>query len=228
MVTEAVILCGGLGTRLRSLVSDRPKPMAQIGDKFFLDLLIENLQSQGIKRIILCTGYLSEYIETRASRWSQSTEIIISKEEQKLDTGGAIKNALKHLESDVFIALNGDSYCQFDLSKLVSHHFSKQALITITTSYQTDVTSFGSIEINENGMITDFLEKGHNGSGFVNSGIYVIDKKVFGNILETKFSLERDLFPALINDRMTAFVNNFSFIDIGTPESYKTAKTIFK
>lgn len=224
LITEALVLCGGRGTRLKSVVADRPKPMAQIGDKPFLDFIIHQLVQAGIKHILLCTGFMSEYIASRVDRWGQLASITVSVESEPLGTGGAIKYATSKLTTPTFLVLNGDSLCNCNLTHLINEHKKSKAKVTLALSHKVSASRFGTVECNQIGQVLAFREKQENASGLVNAGIYVFDKDVLTNFHLQAFSLENDMFPALCGKGLYGVNTGVDFIDIGTPDDYLYAQ----
>jgi len=220
---KALILCGGLGTRLKSVINDRPKSMASIAGKPFLEYLILQLKRQGFADIVLCTGYLGEQVKAYfgdGSGWG--VHISYSHEPEPLGTGGAVKLAEALAREENFLVTNGDSFLDSDLNGLVNYHFEKRALATMALVEVEDPTRYGTVEINEKGEIENFVEKGKSsGSKFVNGGIYVFNRKVFDYIPESKVSLEKEVFPKLIGKGFYGSPVKGFFIDIGVPEDYK-------
>lgn len=224
-VPEALILCGGLGTRLRSVVSDRPKPMAEVKGRPFIELLIEQLCSQGVKRIILCAGYLGEYVSTYFSNHHFDAEIDVVIEPLPLGTAGAVKHALPYLNDDVFLVINGDSFCHYQLQELVARHLEAQASATIYATRVEDATRFGTLELSDNQMVNTFKEKGSAASGWVNAGAYVLNRALFDTLDSmVPASLELDVFPNIAGRTLAAYLGDESFIDIGTPDDYHRFK----
>jgi len=227
---DCVILCGGLGTRLQSVVSDVPKVMAQVNGRPFLDLIIEYLKSQGIRRIILCTGYKADFIEDYYRKNNFGLTIDFSRENEPLGTGGALKNAREIIKSDPFLVLNGDSFLAADLKAFFDFHKEKGSLASMLIAQVNKAEEFGSLELDENCEITKFFEKSDGSvNALVNAGIYCFDQTIFSNMPEsTKFSLEKDLFPELTGKKFYGYRIEKRFFDIGTPERYQSAKQDLK
>ena len=222
---QTLILAGGLGTRLRGIIKDNPKVMVNIKGIPFLEYLILQLKKYGLIDIILCTGYLSEKIKKyfkNVDNWG--VNITYSKESKPLGTGGAIKFAEYLIREDNFIVMNGDSFFDIDLDKLISFHFNKKALAIMALAEAKEIKRFGSVKIDKNGMIKSFIEKEKKAnSNLINGGIYVLNKEIFKYISKDKsISLEKEIFPKLVgstNFYGISFKNYF--IDIGVPEDYK-------
>jgi NDP-sugar pyrophosphorylase family protein len=223
---DCVILCGGFGKRLRGVVSDVPKVMAEVDGRPFLDLLIEYLKSQCIERVVLCTGYKAELIEGYYRTRDLGVTIDFSTEHKPLGTGGALKNAREIISSESFFVCNGDSLLSADLKAFFDFHKDKKSLASIVVSQVDNGKDFGSIGLDAGGRIIAFEEKSKDASGqLVNAGIYCFNQGVFSRMPDKDvFSLETDLFPSLLNDRLYGYKIDKEFMDIGTPERYKSAK----
>ena len=230
-ISEAIILVGGKGTRLKSILKDRPKPMAIVAGKPFVEWIVLLLQRQGIQRIVMCTGHLSEVVEAYfADKHNFGVEIAFSKDPFPLGTGGAIRHSLKKTVSEHLLVLNGDSYRDFDCSKLFTMHREKNAKASLCLTRVEDCRRFGSVRIDENNMIVEFVEKNQKSArGLVNSGIYLFERKIIERFpKDKKCSLENELFPKLIGKGLYGFVFSGDFIDIGTPESFVNSEDFLK
>src|SRR3989338_4964593 len=233
--TAAVILCGGLGTRLRSEIGEKPKVMAQVGPMPFLELLVKQLMHQGINEIILCTGYKADVVEKHFKSKKFNATINFSQESEPLGTGGALKNAQGRIKKSPFFVLNGDSYCSVNLSRLLTYHQQKKALATIVVSEVKDRGDFGTIALDSDKHILAFKEKinfqnkkAKKEDLYVNAGIYCFLDDIFGLMEATRFSLEHDFFPRLIKQTFYGFVTDEPFYDIGTPQRYKKVIEVLK
>jgi D-glycero-alpha-D-manno-heptose 1-phosphate guanylyltransferase len=220
---KVLVLAGGMGTRLREIVKDRPKPMALIGGRPFLEYLILQLKGQGFGEIVLCIGYLGEQIRSYfgdGDKWG--VHISYSYEEQLLGTGGAIKLAEKMVQEENFLVMNGDSFLDVDMHKLINHHLMKQAIATVALVEVENANRYGAVEINEKGEIKKFVEKGDiSASKLINGGVYVLNRKIFDYIPLGTVSLEKEIFPKLIGKGFFGVPIKGFFIDIGVPETYK-------
>ena len=220
---DIVILCGGLGSRLKSLFPDSPKALSKINGMPFLDKLIETIKKQGFNNFILCVGHLKEKIIDHYSD-VKDFGLSYSIETQLLGTGGAIKNALPLIKNKFFIAMNGDSFCDVDLKKLIEFHQKNNADISVVISpVEIERVDVGNIVINKNNKIISFSEKSKKVlSQHINAGIYVINKSAIDSFNAESFSLEVDLFPKLIKMKnIYGFETNNLVYDIGTPKRYK-------
>lgn len=223
---EAVILVGGLGTRLRSVVSDRPKPMAEVNGKPFLSIILDSLVEGGVNHVILATGYKGEFISNYYGDSYRNIKLDYSHENKKLGTGGAVKQALGFLINKrmPFFVLNGDSFIELEFARMYSQHLFSNSQITIATKFVSSASRYGLLEINEK-KITGFKEKGSSASGYINSGIYIINPDLFKSEIELAFSLEKDFIEKRIEQLdISPFESKGFFIDIGIPEDYERAK----
>src|SRR3989338_8826834 len=228
---DVVILCGGLGTRFRSVFSDRPKALAQIHEKPLLDIILSFFIRHGYQRCILRTGYLSERIEKYYHKSPFAKNLFFSRETEPLGTGGAIKNAEAHITTENFFVMNGDSYCDIDLPTFHDFHDQKEkAFISMVLASHKDREDAGNVLINEdNDEVTSFSEKtSNNNKKYINAGIYIFHKKILEYIPEKQnVSLEYSIFPQFINKGFYGFISDSEVIDIGTPERYKQALKYF-
>lgn len=221
---DVVILCGGLGTRLKPVVHDRPKVLAKIGEKTFLDILINNLTTYGFRNIILCVGYLKDQIK-KFFNHDKDYNIKFSEEEFLLGTGGALKKAEQLIKSSPFMVMNGDSICKINFHDFYDFHVSKKASLSMALVRTQAARDFGSVILDESQRIMCFKEKvASRDECLINAGIYLMQKDLFSLMPDDKhFSLEYDFFPKLIEDRCFGFIINSELIDIGTPERYDKA-----
>ncbi len=221
--TDAVVLCGGQGKRLRSIVTDIPKIMADINGRPFFDILIGWLRSQGIRRIILCVGYKADIIRRYCESNDFDIFIEFSYEDEPLGTGGALKKAKDFILSNPFFCMNGDSISSFSLKELLEFHLGNYADASIVVSQNDNRSDFGSISLDEKNRITGFLEKSPQ-FGYLNAGFYCFNKEIFSFMPSShKFSLEYDFFPSILSRRVYGFKIGREFYDIGTPERYLKA-----
>ena len=240
---KAFILAGGLGTRLRPIIADRPKPMAQIGSQPFLAYQLDLLRRQDFTEIILCTGYMSQAIEEHFGDGGDfGVQIIYSVEEKPMGTGGAIKNAA-HLVSGTFLVLNGDTYIQADLWDLIHFHRDRDAadracpLATIGLSQVSDPSRSGLVQVDHVGRIVRFIEKGtvrgqapsEGDCNIVSAGAYVFEPGILDFIpSDRNVSLELEVFPHLVEMKapLYGYMLGGSFVDMGTPEGYRRMQEI--
>lgn len=225
----AAILAGGLGTRLRSVVADRPKVLAGVNGRPFITRLLDTLVDAGMKRAILCTGYLGEQIEAVLGATYKGMELAYSRESSPLGTAGALRHALPLVRDNLLLVMNGDSYLQTDLAAFIGLHRAKGAACSMTLTRAPDTTRYGRVETDGNQKVLRFVEKGKaRAPGEINAGIYIFDRRIIAGIArETEVSLEREVLPSLIGGRFYGFPRAGRFIDIGTPESYQEAEHFF-
>lgn len=223
---DVVILCGGMGTRLRAAVDDRPKPMARINERPFLDILIDSFCEFGFRRFVLCVGHMSEIIRDHYSRRTASRQFVISDEHKPLGTAGAVKNAAEFIRSEPFLVTNGDSICPVDLAAFYDFHSARQALMSMVVLDAQNSGDCGSVSLDASQRIIAFEEKGGERRGsHINAGIYLFQKDVLSFIPENvRFSLEYELFPKLVKQACYAFISDGQLIDIGIPKRYELAR----
>jgi D-glycero-alpha-D-manno-heptose 1-phosphate guanylyltransferase len=227
---DALILCGGLGTRLRAVVADRPKGLAEIRGRPFLDLLIDRLVRQGLGRFVLCTGYGGEQIAAHYARRGDA-EFVVSLEDRALGTAGAVRLAAAYLRSDPFLVLNGDSYCDVDYGALHDFHQSKRATLSIVVAPPGEREDAGLVGLAADGAIVAFSEKpGRGERASINAGIYLARRSLVEAMpARTPLSLERDVFPeAVRRGGCYGFLVAGPVVDIGTPERYLAAQDLLR
>ncbi len=222
---DVVILSGGLGKRLQSVVEDRPKPMAEIGGRPFLDILIDYLAGAGFRRCILCIGYMGDFIKRYYQNRKGLLQIIFSEEKAPLGTAGAIKNAERFTSTSPFLVVNGDSYCDVDLKRFLGFHLETKALASIVLTSIEDAGDYGNVTLGEQQRIINFAEKaGCQKGGFISAGIYLFQREILSLIpANQKYSLEEELFPAIVNKEFYGYIGEKALIDIGTPQRYRKA-----
>ena len=228
---SAVILVGGLGTRLQNVVADRPKPMAIINGRPFLEILVAQLARAGVRDVILCVGHRAEVIEEHFRDGSRNgISIRYAREKELLGTAGAVRNALDMVSSESFFVLNGDSYCSVDFSKLAAHHCGRDAAATIVAVETADCSRYGKLQLKADGVVEGFIEKADaSGSGWINAGIYLLQQAALQCLTPNKSaSLERDVFPGLAKQHaLHAMKTTGAFIDIGIPSELERAQSLF-
>ena len=227
---DVAILCGGLGKRLRSVIGESPKVLAAVNEQPFLDIILNHLAVQGLKRVILLTGYMAQDVEKHYQNKRRDLAIIFSREKEALDTGGAIKNAHKMIQSNPFFALNGDSFCPVDFKSFLDFHYSKKSLASIVVAKTKNENDYGAITLNTSCRVMNFREKAvQPGPRYVNAGVYCFASEVFSHMPEAaKFSLELDFFPKFVAQPFYGFVINEKFMDIGTPQRLNEAKRLLR
>lgn len=225
---QAILLCGGLGTRLRSVVSDRPKPLADINGRPFMEYVIRELMKHGIDDIIFAAGYKGKMIEDFFGDGSAfGFRAHYAYEESQLGTGGALRNALPYVTEPMTYALNADTFYRIDYGALLRLKEEKQLPMALVTREVTDISRYGEVRT-ENGLVSGWNEKSpEKRSGEINGGIYLLDRELLARIPEGKHSLENELLPQWLSEGMEIGVmrNEGYFIDIGIPESYRQFQT---
>ena len=227
---DALILVGGMGTRLSSVVSDVPKSLAPILGRPFLSYLVDFLKASGvIERIILSSGYKADQIKAWADGQSKNFPIICIEEKEPLGTGGAILNIFDKVDvSNSVLVMNGDSFVELDIKKMIEAHIKTNFKITLAVTEVSDVGRYGEV-LFENNRITSFREKSSKkNGGWVNAGIYLINPASLALVARGNCSFEQQLIPKFLSSGMGAYQTNGAFIDIGVPESYKDAARILR
>lgn len=222
---EAVILAGGFGTRLQSVVSDVPKPLAPIGSRPFLAFLLDRLAVQRFRQVVLATGYMGDKVrQAMGDRW-HNMSLIYSQERQPLGTGGAIAQAFQRIEGDAFFVLNGDTYLELDYDAFDEQVDASGKKLGMALAQVPDVARYGAVQVRGH-RVTGFSEKGLRGPGYINAGIYRLAREVAGAFpVIASFSFENAvLVPAVQDGRVQAFTRTAAFIDIGVPEDYSRAQ----
>jgi TPP-dependent pyruvate/acetoin dehydrogenase alpha subunit/choline kinase len=222
---QAIILAGGFGKRLRHLVPENPKPMADIHGKPFLSYLLAYLALQGVKQIVLSTHYLHEKIADYFSDNYKGISIQQVREQAPLGTGGAIVNCLKYIDTkSPLLVVNGDTIVEFNLARMLKQHQEKQSHITIVLKYLLDNDRYGKITLDGDKIIT-MASDDVSHPGYVNMGCYLIDPSIFDDTsLPDAFSFEKMFLPERLSTlKADAYVTSGYFIDIGIPEDYRRA-----
>ena len=227
--TRAVLLVGGLGTRLRSVVASKPKPLASVGDSPFLELLVRQLRAQGIRQVVMCTGYRGNQIEEIfGDGRTLDVSIEYSQENSPLGTAGAVGLARNYLlESSDFLVANGDSFLEVGISDMFRFHREHRGLVSMAVVQSDDAGRFGTVQVDDRNRVIGFSEKtGRKQPGVINGGVYVFSRGIFDFIPEGPSSLERDVFPRVLNEGIYAVEQRGMFIDIGTPQDYARAQEL--
>jgi D-glycero-alpha-D-manno-heptose 1-phosphate guanylyltransferase len=225
----AVILAGGLGTRLRSVVADRPKALATVNQRPFLSFLLEKLAAAGIGHAVICTGYLGDQIRDAFGTCYRGMQLAYSQESEPRGTGGALRLALPLFPSELLLVLNGDSFCNFDYRAFLGFHRQKLATMSLCLAEVADVSRYGAVGLDDGGRILQFCEKGvARGAGVINAGVYLTTRTLISTIPpEVVISLERDVIPTQIGAGLHGFRSPGKFIDIGVPADYAAAQQFF-
>jgi NDP-sugar pyrophosphorylase family protein len=227
--TTAVILAGGVGSRLRSVVSDRPKVLASIHNRPFLAYLLDLLDAAGIGEVVLCTGYMADLVEETVGPAHGRMRVAYSRELTPLGTAGALRAAMPQIKTDSILVMNGDSFCEVDLHAMAAAHQVRRAEATMLLTEVADTERYGRVRIDDGGRLLSFEEKGaHGGPGWINAGVYLLERRLVETIPENRaVSLEKEIFPAWIGRGLYGHTTSGRFLDIGTPRSFNDAKVFF-
>jgi NDP-sugar pyrophosphorylase family protein len=220
-----VILAGGFGTRLQTAVPNRQKVVAPVGGRPFLYRVLDQLADAGVRKVVLCTGFRAVQVAEAFGELYRGMRLYYSAEATPLGTAGALRQALPMLDTDPVLVLNGDSYCAADLPvMMVAHHGSA----TIVVREVDDAAQSGRVDFDATGAVTNFVEKGASGRGWINAGIYCLGREILESIPgDRAVSLEREIFPVWAGRGLQVFRTEEKFIDIGTPDAYVAAQRFF-
>lgn len=222
---EAIVLAGGLGTRLRDALPNVPKVLAPVGGRPFLEILLQRLAAQGVESVVLATGWLAQDVEAAASKCRGPLRIRFSRETRPLGTGGAIAQAFGHVRGDRAWVINGDTFCEIDLHAIAAIASGSPGEAWLVAVEVADASRFGTIEV-DGSLVVRYVEKtGRNEPGIINAGTYVLPREL---VRAGEYSIERDCFPVWTEQgRLRAAVVNARFIDIGTADSLAAARSFF-
>jgi D-glycero-alpha-D-manno-heptose 1-phosphate guanylyltransferase len=226
MITEAIVLAGGLGTRLKSVVADLPKSLAPVAGKPFLAYLLDYATQEGIKKFIFALGYKTEQLEDFVKKYLPETSYAFSIEQEPLGTGGAIYKACKLVSTNNAIILNADTFFGVSFSQLSAIHEQSDAECTLALKPMKAFDRYGIVEINEEKTVTGFREKRFQTEGLINGGVYALKVRPFlQKSFPYVFSFEKDyLEKYFAKENILGLVSDAYFIDIGIPEDYQRAQ----
>lgn len=225
---EAIVLAGGFGTRLQSVVSDVPKPLAPVAGRPFLCYLLDELLRQGYSRVVLATGYLHEKVEACFGTDYRGMAIAYARETTPLGTGGAMLNALQHCREESVTVLNGDTLLRTSLIEFQEFHLQKRGPLSVVLREVPDAGRYGAVDIDADGRIVSFHEKDpSHGAGLINGGIYQLNRALLvGRAVGEPFSFEKEVLQSRYrSERFFGLLSEGYFIDIGVPEDYARAQT---
>lgn len=225
---EAIVLVGGLGTRLRPVVEDLPKPLAPVAGRPFLAWILDHLAMAGIRHVVLASGYMAERIEHAIGRRWHGIDVEYSVEPEPLGTGGALRLAAGRLHDGAAHAVNGDTFLRYHPADLERAVRAEGAALGLALAYVPDVARYGAVEC-EAGRVTGFREKGGTGPGLVNAGCYFLTERALAALpAAPRFSFEGAVLEPLAQRReVVGFTATRDFIDIGVPEDYRRAQQWF-
>ena len=221
---QVIILCGGLGTRLREVVKDVPKPMAPVNGKPFMQMQVDRILKFGANKVVFATGYKKEIIKDFFGDNYKGVDMVYSEEDEPLLTGGAMKQALNYIDDDEAVVMNGDIWLDIDLNAMVEQSHRTGVWETMAVKPMDNFSRFGNVIIGNDGYsVVDFIEKQPTEHGNVNLGVYVVKKNIFDGLdnLGKAFSHETQyLIPNIQKRKHGAYVYNGYYVDIGIPEDY--------
>jgi D-glycero-alpha-D-manno-heptose 1-phosphate guanylyltransferase len=226
---QALILSGGLGTRLQSVVKDTPKTLALVAGKPFLYWLIIYLQKNNISDFIFSLGYLHEQVEAFLNNEFPTLNYVTVIEDEPMGTGGAIKLCLPFCKNDEILLVNGDTFFDLDIQAFQADFLASNADGSIALTPMQHFDRYGAVSITTDNIITEFNEKKYCDFGLINTGIVLFKTAVFNDKIENlppKFSFEKDFIePNILDIKITGYIASGYFIDIGIPEDYNKAQT---
>ncbi|HUQ67270.1 MAG TPA: nucleotidyltransferase family protein [Flavitalea sp.] len=230
MINEAIILAGGLGTRLRSAVPDLPKSMAPVAGKPFISYVIKYYQRQGIEKFIFSLGYKHELIEQFLHKEFNTLSYSVIVEPEPIGTGGAIYQGCLNATTYQVLILNGDTFFETDIRSLSLFHEKNNADCTLCLKEMTNTDRYGVVEMSDDGRIISFKEKNFYERSVINGGVYALNvSSLINEKMPQKFSFEKDFFEKYyMHKKIYGLKQNGYFIDIGIPDDFERAQTDFK
>jgi NDP-sugar pyrophosphorylase family protein len=225
----ALLLAGGFGTRLRSVVPNLPKPLAPVNGRPFITYLLDQLAEAGFTRAILCLHHQAHQVVDKLGTTYGPLALDYSIEAEPLGTGGAVRLALAKINAPRFLLLNADSFCRVSLRDFIAFHRAHDDPASLVSVQVEDTARYGGLRLSAEGRIIAFSEKdGLHHPGTINGGIYLLETTLAETIpVERPVSLEHEMFPRWIDRGFRAWTTSSPFIDIGVPESYALAQTLF-
>lgn len=223
MSATCIVLAGGLGTRLQSVLIDKPKSLAPVDGVPFIERQISSLAKRGVSNFLISLGYGADQVIDSIAKWSSPYNISYVIETQPLGTGGAIKFAMNSFNLEETLVVNGDTFLSGTLSKMLEPlNFSKNEKVRCGLINVPDRERYGGVDITSEGLVTQFIEKGSSGGGLINAGIYRVGINAFEGVCEVAFSFETQVLPSLSKQHyLSGEILSGKFIDIGVPEDYK-------
>lgn len=227
MISEVVILCGGQGTRLRSVVRDVPKPMAPVNGRPFLEILLSQLRAFGCKKAVLSIGYLASVITDHFGASHQGVELTYCVDPEPLGTGGAARLAAKLCIGDIILVCNGDTYLEFEFDEAFRLCEKTRSPVVVTLKVP-DTERYGRINVQAD-LAANFAGRGIIGAGYISGGVYLVPRRLFiDDARPAPFSLEDFIFDPRRAGTVYAVEARGRFIDIGVPDDYALAQEMLK
>lgn len=227
---ECIVLAGGFGARLQSVVKDVPKCMAEVAGNPFLYYLFEYLEAQKFSHIVLSLGYKAEIVIEWIATQQRAFSVSYVIETEPLGTGGAIQFAFEKIEGNEAVVINGDTFFDVNTDGLFESNTEQGADLTIALKPMINFDRYGSVEIAEDKRVLKFNEKVFRNEGLINGGVYLVKKDLFRKVnLPEKFSFEKDVMENLLDQlKIYGFIQDSYFIDIGIPTDFQKANIDFK
>ncbi len=225
----AVVLAGGLGTRLRPVISDRPKILADVNGRPFIAYLLDQLEAQGVTTAVISTGYLADLVAETLGTVHGRMQLLHSREDSPLGTGGGLRLALSSCAAETLLVLNGDSYVHADLEAFATWRAAASYRAALLLVEAADSSRYGTVSLAADDRIVRFEEKRAAGPGMINAGVYLLSREVVADIpVGRSVSLEQEVFPNLIPQGLYGYPCRAPFLDIGLPETYGRAAAFFR
>ena len=226
--TDVAILVGGLGTRLRGVVDNVPKPLAPVLGRPFLFYLLDMLALRGARSVTLCSGYMADFVKEKTGTEWLGMPIHHSVENEPMGTAGALALARNYLQSDRVLVLNGDTWLEPDFEAFEAS--AENSDFCIAGASVSDASRYGMLEWDASGRLVAFSEKNQSGTpGAINAGMYLITQNLLASLTVEPLSLERQVLPSLtLERRVKVFSTDSPFLDIGIPEDYVAAGEFFR
>jgi D-glycero-alpha-D-manno-heptose 1-phosphate guanylyltransferase len=226
---DAIVLCGGAGLRLRSVIGQTPKPLADVAGRPFLEVLLRQLRRNGLERVILAVGYQWEAIQAQFQDRAFGLDVVYSIEAQPLGTGGALHQAADLVETQNVVALNGDSYTDADIALFANARLDSKSDVSVVVVPPDGRGDCGSVRLGADGAVVSFQEKpGPQDVAYINAGIYMMSRQLLLETPAGNSSLEQELVPHWLQQGklIQGFIHSGSCLDIGTPERYQSAQDL--
>lgn len=225
----AIVLAGGVGSRLRAVVSDRPKPLAEVAGRTFLSYVLDQITVARVARAVFSTGFMAASIREAFGEAYASTSLSYAEESAPLGTGGGLRLAATLATTETLLVFNGDSFCDVALGDFLGDYRAHGGTPSIVLARQLDTSRFGRVDCDATGTIRAFREKGgDSGPGWINAGVYALPRRLVMALADDRpLSLEREVFPDWVKTGLRGYPSEAAFLDIGMPESYARAAAFF-